>query len=411
MDTRRIGKLDVSVVGLGCNNFGGRIDDAATQRVVDAAIDAGVTLFDTADVYGGTRSEEFLGRSVGARRDQMQIATKFGGPIDDQRKGGASAAYIATAVDDSLKRLGTDRIDLYQLHFPDPSTPFDETLGALDELVRAGKVLEIGASNFSAEQIDETASISADRGLAAFKSVQNEYSLLRRGPERFGVLDACARNGLGFIPYFPLASGVLSGKYHRNAAPPEGTRLAGMPAERRDDALSDKVFDRVEALDAYARDHGHTLLELAIAWLLGASDRHERDRGRDEARAGARERGRSPVDAHGGEPARDRRRDRRRQRCLTYGSSPPASRHSRCWARCRAEPPAPLRPRPSPRCRSTCRATTSSTVTASAFSSAASTDRAPSTRAYRVGASSTVPTTWRPCGRSRAGTPTRCGCR
>ncbi len=268
METRSIGKLDASVVGLGCNNFGGRIDEAATERVVSAALDAGITLFDTADIYGGTRSEEYLGRALGARRDEAVIATKFGGPIDDERKGGASAAYIARAVEDSLRRLGTDRIDLYQLHFPDASTPFDETLEALDALVRAGKVLEVGASNFSAEQIDETARVSTDRGFARFVSVQNEYSLLRRGPERFGVLDACARNGLAFIPYFPLASGVLTGKYRRNEAPPAGTRLAGMPSERLDDALSDKVFDRVEALDAYTRDHGHTLLELAIAWLL-----------------------------------------------------------------------------------------------------------------------------------------------
>jgi aryl-alcohol dehydrogenase-like predicted oxidoreductase len=268
METRNIGKLDASVVGLGCNNFGGRIDEAASRLVVNAALDAGITLFDTADIYGGTLSEEFLGRALGSRRDEAVVATKFGGPIDEERKGGASAAYIARAVDDSLRRLGTDRIDLYQLHFPDASTPFEETLGALDELVRAGKVLEVGASNFSAEQIDETARLSADRGLARFVSVQNEYSLLRRGPERFGVLDACARNGLVFIPYFPLASGVLTGKYHRNESPPAGTRLAGMPPDRVDDALSDKVFDRVEALDSFARDHGHTLGELAIAWLL-----------------------------------------------------------------------------------------------------------------------------------------------
>jgi len=268
METRSIGKLDVSVVGLGCNNFGGRIDEPASRRVVDAALDAGITLFDTADSYGGTRSEEYLGRALGARRDDAVIATKFGSPIDEARPGGASRAYIARAVEDSLRRLGTDRIDLYQLHFPDAATPFEETLGALDGLVRSGKVLEIGGSNFSAEQIDETARISADRGFARFASIQNEYSLLRRGPERFGVIDACERNGVGFIPYFPLASGVLTGKYHRHEAPPEGTRLAGMPVERRDDALSDKVFDRVEALDTYARDHGHTLLELAIAWLL-----------------------------------------------------------------------------------------------------------------------------------------------
>ena len=268
METRSIGKLDASVVGLGCNNFGGRIDEAATRLVVNAALDAGITLFDTADIYGGTRSEEFLGRALGSRRDEAVVATKFGGPIDEERKGGASAAYIARAVEDSLRRLETDRIDLYQLHFPDAATPFEETLEALDRLVRDGKVLEIGGSNFSAEQIDETARISRDRGFARFVSVQNEYSLLRRGPERFGVIDACEREGLAFIPYFPLASGVLTGKYRRNEAPPAGTRLAGMPAERVDDALSDKVFDRVEALEAFARDHGHTLGELAIAWLL-----------------------------------------------------------------------------------------------------------------------------------------------
>src|SRR5262245_28352295 len=172
METRSIGKLDASVVGLGCNNFGGRIDEAATKRVVDAAIDAGITLLDTADVYGGTRSEEFLGRSLGRRRDQVLLATKFGAPIDEERPGGASAAYIARAVEDSLQRLGTDHIDLYQLHFPDTATPFEETLGALYELVRAGKVLEIGGSNFSAEQIDETARISSERGVARFQSVQ-----------------------------------------------------------------------------------------------------------------------------------------------------------------------------------------------------------------------------------------------
>ena len=268
METRSIGKLDASVVGLGCNNFGGRIDEAATKRVVDAALDAGITLFDTADSYGGTRSEEFLGRALGSRRDDAIVATKFGSPIDDERKGGASAVYIARAVEDSLQRLGTDRIDLYQLHFPDTATPFEETIEALDTLVRDGKVLEIGGSNFSAEQIDETTRISADHKQARFVSVQNEYSLLRRGPERFGVIDACARDGLAFIPYFPLASGVLTGKYHRDEAPPAGTRLAGMPAERVDSALAPKVFDRVEALDAWARDHKHTLLELAIAWLL-----------------------------------------------------------------------------------------------------------------------------------------------
>jgi aryl-alcohol dehydrogenase-like predicted oxidoreductase len=267
MQTRPIGSLSASVVGLGCNNFGGRLDEAGTKAVVDAALDAGITLFDTADIYGGTRSEGYLGRALGSKRDDVLIATKFGMPIDDERKGGASASYIAQAVEDSLRRLGTDRIDLYQLHAPDQATPIDETLGALDGLVRAGKVREIGCSNFSAAMIDEATNISRERGIARFVSVQNEYSLLRRGPEKQGVLDACERDDLEFIPYFPLASGVLTGKYTRGAPPPKGTRLAGMP-ERAEQALSDKVFDRVEGLTTWARDHGHSLLELAFAWLL-----------------------------------------------------------------------------------------------------------------------------------------------
>jgi aryl-alcohol dehydrogenase-like predicted oxidoreductase len=268
MQTRNIGTLPASVVGLGCNNFGGRIDEAASRAVVDAALDAGITLFDTADIYGATRSEEFLGRALHGRRDRALIATKFGGPIDDDRRGGASGAYIRRACDDSLKRLDTDRIDLYQLHFPDQATPLEETLVALDTLVRAGKVREIGCSNFSAEMIEEAELISEERDIARFVSVQNEYSLLRRAPEKNGVLDMCQKYDLAFIPYFPLASGMLTGKYRRNEAPPAGTRLAGAPEERRQEVFADKNFDRIEALDAWARDRGHTLLELAFAWLL-----------------------------------------------------------------------------------------------------------------------------------------------
>jgi len=267
VQTPSIGSLDATLVGLGCNNFGGRIDEAATKRVVDAAIDAGITLFDTADIYGETKSEEFLGRALDGRRDRVLVATKFGVAIDADRKGGAGAAYVARACDDSLRRLGTDRIDLYQLHFPDPNTPLEETLGALDALVRAGKVREIGCSNFTPEMIDDAARISSENGWARFVSVQNEYSLLRRLPEKQGVLDACARHDIAFIPYFPLASGVLSGKYTRGEAPPAGTRLAGMPAERQEQALSEAVMNRVEALDAWARGRGHTLLELAFSWL------------------------------------------------------------------------------------------------------------------------------------------------
>jgi aryl-alcohol dehydrogenase-like predicted oxidoreductase len=268
METRAIGSLQATVVGLGCNNFGGRIDEAATEKVVGAALDAGITLFDTADIYGATLSEEYLGRALGARRDEALVATKFGVPVDDEHKGGASAAYVASACEDSLRRLGTDRIDLYQLHFPDQATPHEETLIALDALVTAGKVREIGCSNFTPEMIDESARASADSGIARYVSVQNEYSLLRRGPEKQGVLDACVKHDLAFIPYFPLASGVLSGKYARAVAPPKGTRLASLPEERQSEALSDAVMNRVEALDAWARDHGHSLLELAFSWLL-----------------------------------------------------------------------------------------------------------------------------------------------
>jgi aryl-alcohol dehydrogenase-like predicted oxidoreductase len=268
MQTRSIGSLAASVVGLGCNNFGGRIDEAASTAVVHAALDAGVTLFDTADIYGGTRSEEFLGRALAGRRDDVLVATKFGVRIDDEHPGGGSAAYVARACEASLRRLGTDRIDLYQLHFPDASTPIDETLGALDALVQAGKVREIGCSNFTREMIAGAATAGRANDHQGFASVQNEYSLLKRAPEEEGVLDACAEYDLAFIPYFPLASGVLTGKYRRGEAPPSGTRLAGVPDDRREQALSDAVMDRVEALDGWARDHGHSLLELAFAWLL-----------------------------------------------------------------------------------------------------------------------------------------------
>jgi len=268
MQTRNIGTLAASVVGLGCNNFGSRIDEAASRAVVDAALDAGINLFDTADIYGGTRSEEFLCRALRGRRDRALIATKFGGPIDDDRKGGASAAYLRRACDDSLKRLDTDHIDLYQLHFPDASTPLEETLVALDGLVRAGKVREIGCSNFSAEMIEEAELISDERDIARFVSVQNEYSLLRRAPEKNGVLDMCQKYDVAFIPYFPLASGMLTGKYRRNEPAPAGTRLAGAPEERRREVFAEKNFDRIEALAQWAGERGHTLLELEFAWLL-----------------------------------------------------------------------------------------------------------------------------------------------
>lgn len=262
MEERKIGSLDVTVVGLGCNNFGGRLDAEATARVVHAALDAGVNFFDTADMYGGTKSEEYLGAALSGRRDEVIIATKFGHKVDEQRKG-AKAAYVRQAVEDSLRRLGTDRIDLYQLHTPDPETPIAETLGALNDLVRAGKVREIGCSNFSVEQLREAE--EAAKGGARFVSVQNEYSLLHRKPEQDGVLDECARLDLGFLPYFPLSSGLLSGKYRRGEPVPEGTRLAGANAARW---LTDGNLDQVEALQRFVECKGRTLLELAFSWLL-----------------------------------------------------------------------------------------------------------------------------------------------
>lgn len=272
MQTRRIGSLEVSLVGLGCNNFGMRIDEDRTKAVVDACLDAGVTLFDTADVYGGRgQSEEFLGRALGPRRDEVVIATKFGAPMadDDPSKGGGSARWIKQAVEDSLRRLGTDRIDLYQHHVPDRETPFDETLAALDELVREGKVREIGCSNYAGKHIDKCARISSEMGLASFASAQNHWSLLERSLEP-DVTGACERNGLGILPYFPLASGLLTGKHKARDALAEGSRLdvmAKAAPERAEAFLSDDNFAKVAKLEAFAAERGRTMLELAMSWL------------------------------------------------------------------------------------------------------------------------------------------------
>jgi aryl-alcohol dehydrogenase-like predicted oxidoreductase len=261
MDKRRIGSLEVSVVGLGCNNFGMRTDYAQSEAVVHAAIDNGITLFDTADIYGGTHSEEFLGRALGARRQHVVVASKFGMPLDDARRG-ARPEYVRHALEDSLRRLGMDCIDLYQLHQPDPTVPIAETLGALNDLVHAGKVREIGCSNFSAAQLREAESAAAP-GAARFVSVQNEYSLVHREPEP-EVLPECERLGLAFIPYFPLASGLLTGKYQRGTPPPEDTRLSQSWAASR--FLSDDRLTLVEGLGRFAESRGHSLLELAMSW-------------------------------------------------------------------------------------------------------------------------------------------------
>jgi aryl-alcohol dehydrogenase-like predicted oxidoreductase len=266
METRSIGSLSASIIGLGCNNFGRRVtDESRVRTIVGAAVDAGITFFDTADIYGGTRSEELLGRALGARRGDVLIATKFGMPVDEERRG-AKPEYVRRAAEDSLRRLGTDRIDLYQLHQPDPDTPIADTLGAMDELVRAGTVREIGCSNFSAEQLRE-AEAAAEDG-ARFVSVQNEYNVFVREPEKEGVLAESIRQGLAFIPYSPLESGVLTGKYRTGEAPPEGTRLSSFDFDEVKDLLADDHLAAVGRLAAWAADRGRSVSELAIAWLL-----------------------------------------------------------------------------------------------------------------------------------------------
>ena len=263
MEKRQIGSLEVSVVGLGCNNFGHRLDADATSAVVDAALEAGISFFDTADVYGDTQSEEFLGRVLGRRREDVVLATKFGARIDEQRQG-ASPEYVRQAVEDSLRRLRTDRIDLYQLHSPDPEVPIEDTLGALDELVRAGKVREIGCSNFSADQLRAAEEAVRD-GSARFASVQNEYSLLYRNPES-DVIPESERSGIAFIPYFPLANGLLTGKYRQGEPAPDGSRLRS--SSRTDDLLTDQNLAVVGELVEFSESRGHTILELAFSWLL-----------------------------------------------------------------------------------------------------------------------------------------------
>jgi aryl-alcohol dehydrogenase-like predicted oxidoreductase len=255
-------ELMVSVVGLGCNNFGSRIDTEAARAVVDAAIDAGVTLFDTADVYGNRGgSETILGELLAGRRDEVVLATKFGHPMDDGTDARGSRSYIRRAVEASLRRLRTDRIDLYQYHRPDGVTPIEETLEALSELVSEGKVREIGSSNLAAWQVADAEWTSRTRGLARFISAQNEYSLLDRGVEA-ELVPACEQFGIGVLPYFPLASGLLTGKYRRGEPAPAGTRLAS-----RSQALADADFDRIEALESFASQAGRSLLEVAVGGL------------------------------------------------------------------------------------------------------------------------------------------------
>jgi aryl-alcohol dehydrogenase-like predicted oxidoreductase len=271
MKLRNLGRsgLKVSVVGLGCNNLGGRLDRDGSRKVVHAALDQGITLFDTADVYPVGKSglsEELLGEFLGTRRKDVIVATKFGIPLDRQGGYNASRSYIIRAVEDSLKRLKTDWIDLYQVHKLDPITPIEETLRALDDLIRQGKVRYVGCSNFPAWKVVASAWAASDLGLNGFVACQDEYSLIERGIDA-ELLPAMQEYGLGLLPFFPLASGLLTGKYRRNAAPPAGTRLA-TTKQLTDVFFTDEKLALVEKLEAFCRKRDHSLLELAFSWLL-----------------------------------------------------------------------------------------------------------------------------------------------
>jgi aryl-alcohol dehydrogenase-like predicted oxidoreductase len=268
VEYRNLGKsgLKVSLVGLGCNNFGGRVDAERTADVVNACIDAGITFFDTADIYGAGKSEEFLAPALKPHRRNIVIATKSAGSMGEGPYWrGASRRYLMDAVDACLRRLETDYIDLYQVHMPDGDTPQEETLRALDDIVRAGKVRYIGCSNYAGWQVADAAWTAKSEHLTPFVSAQNQYSLLERGIER-ELMPACKQFGLGVLPFFPLASGFLTGKYRPNEAPPEGSRLAGQsPMAGR--ILSDKNYDSLVKLENFATERGHTMIELAMSWL------------------------------------------------------------------------------------------------------------------------------------------------
>jgi aryl-alcohol dehydrogenase-like predicted oxidoreductase len=262
--TARIGGLDVSVVGLGCNNFGRALDEEATRRVVDAALDAGVTYFDTSDNYGEGRSELLLGRALGARRADVVIATKFGMPVPgEDHTGGARPEYVARAVERSLRQLDTDWIDLYQLHKPDPATPIEETLGALRDLVDAGKVRSVGCSNLDASLLGTALAAAAAGELPAFVSDQVEYSLLHRGPEHDGLEARCREAGVALLPFYPLANGLLTGKLRKGETPTGRLRM-----DRYQEYLSERNFAVVEELRDFAAGRGLTMVEVAIGWLL-----------------------------------------------------------------------------------------------------------------------------------------------
>lgn len=268
---RNLGRsgLRVSAVGLGCNNFGGRLDQAATTAVVDACLEHGITFFDTADIYGGRgASEEALGVALEGRRDEVVLATKFGmdmqGTYGDDFGARGSRRYLRRAVEGSLRRLRTDHVDLLQYHRPDGVTPLEETLTAMHELVVEGKVRYLGTSNLPAWQVADAAWVARTEHLTPFVSEQSEYSLLRRGAEA-ELLPACAAHGVGFLPYFPLASGLLTGKYRRGEQAPEGSRLAG---DAGPSWLTDEAYDVAEAVAGFAADRGRSSLDVAFAALL-----------------------------------------------------------------------------------------------------------------------------------------------
>jgi aryl-alcohol dehydrogenase-like predicted oxidoreductase len=263
MRTRTLGPIEVTVVGLGCNNFGGRVDEAGTRAVIDAALDAGVTFFDTADVYGNAGgSETLIGKILDGRRDRVVLATKFGKPMGDGASRRGSATYIRAAIEASLQRLRTDYIDLYQHHEEDPETPLEETLGAVAELVAVGKVRAFGTSNYAPRSVRRASEIAARLELP-YVSEQSEYSWLERGAER-ELLPTCDELGLGFIPYFPLASGLLTGKVTRERPAQPGTRLHGRE-------IDPQMLDRVERLRAFGEEHGVPLLEVAIGGLAAVA--------------------------------------------------------------------------------------------------------------------------------------------
>lgn len=266
MEHRTLGQLSVSVVGLGCNNFGRRIDADRTKAVVDAAIDAGIDYFDTAESYGDGASEELLGRALGARRGEVLIATKWGhtASLAEGERGG-DPAVIRRRLEASLRRLGTDYVDHYQLHRPDPDTPVAETLGCLAELRDEGKIREIGCTHFTAEQLRDAHRVAAETGLPAWPSVQNHYSVLTRDPEHDGVFATCAELGVAFVPYFPLEAGLLTGKYRLGQERPAGARLAILGA-RADDFIDDARLAIVERLIAWTAGRGRSLLDLALSW-------------------------------------------------------------------------------------------------------------------------------------------------